>query len=164
MHSRTTGVFSRSAAAEVAKFVGLHSFGTLAHALFDDVALDSGPEPERSEATDRFGARSRSTKAAGRGCDMSAARYQSTADLLDPWGDDVQSGKPPALYQVGAGEPARIEIGPGLVTLLGGAPGKGQDRLDDATGHRRAGALAGSQSARLQRRNEPADSARPPAC
>ena len=36
------------------------------------------------------------------------------------------SGKPPVLFPVGTGELARIEIGPGLVTLLGGAPGAGK--------------------------------------
>ena len=60
---------------------------------------------------------------------MSEARYQSTADLLDPWRDDVLSGKPPTLYPVGTGELARIEIGPGLVTLVGGAPGAGKTAL-----------------------------------
>ena len=34
---------------------------------------------------------------------MSEARFQSTADLLDPWRDDVLSGKPPTLYPVGIG-------------------------------------------------------------
>ena len=60
---------------------------------------------------------------------MSEARFQSTADLLDPWRDDVLSGKPPTLYPVGTGELARIEIGPGLVTLIGGAPGQGKTAL-----------------------------------
>jgi replicative DNA helicase len=60
---------------------------------------------------------------------MSEARYQSAADLLDPWRDDVLSGKPPTLYPVGSGELARIEIGPGLVTLVGGAPGAGKTAL-----------------------------------
>jgi replicative DNA helicase len=60
---------------------------------------------------------------------MSEARYQSMADLLDPWRDDVHSGKPPTLYPVGTGELARIGIGPGLVTLVGGAPGAGKTAL-----------------------------------
>jgi replicative DNA helicase len=60
---------------------------------------------------------------------MSEARFQSTADLLDPWRDDVLSGKPPTLYPVGTDELARIEIGPGLVTLIGGAPGQGKTAL-----------------------------------
>jgi replicative DNA helicase len=60
---------------------------------------------------------------------VSEARYQAVADLLDSWRDDVLSGKPPTLYPVGDGEPARVEIGPGLVTLLGGAPGAGKTAL-----------------------------------
>jgi replicative DNA helicase len=60
---------------------------------------------------------------------MSEARFQSTADLLDPWRDDVLSGEAPTLYRVGTGELARIEIGPGLVTLVGGAPGAGKTAL-----------------------------------
>jgi replicative DNA helicase len=60
---------------------------------------------------------------------MSEARFQTTGDLLDPWRDDVLSGKPPTLYPVGTGELARIEIGPGLFTLIGGAPGLGKTAL-----------------------------------
>ncbi len=60
---------------------------------------------------------------------MSEARFQSVADLLDPWRDDVLSGKPPTLYPIGSGELSRIEIGPGLVTLIGGAPGQGKTAL-----------------------------------
>src|SRR5262249_13414017 len=52
--------------------------------------------------------------------------FVCAADALAGWRDDVLSGKPPVLFPVGAGELARIEIGPGLVTLLGGAPGAGK--------------------------------------
>lgn len=48
------------------------------------------------------------------------------ADALDALRGDLLSGKPPVLYQLGAGELSRIEIGPGLVTLFGGAPGAGK--------------------------------------
>src|SRR5947209_8220766 len=54
------------------------------------------------------------------------ANYVAAADLLDAWRADVVSGAPPILYPIGAGELERIEIGPGLVTLLGGAPGAGK--------------------------------------
>ena len=57
---------------------------------------------------------------------MPNASFITAADALANWRDDVLSGKPPALFPVGTGELARIEIGPGLVTLLGGAPGAGK--------------------------------------
>jgi replicative DNA helicase len=60
---------------------------------------------------------------------MSEARYQAAADLFDAWREDVLSGKPPTLYPVGDVELARLEVGPGLVTLLGGAPGAGKTAL-----------------------------------
>lgn len=52
--------------------------------------------------------------------------YAAAADLLDGWKDDVLTGTPPTFYPIGSGELARIEIGPGLVTLFGGAPGSGK--------------------------------------
>jgi replicative DNA helicase len=64
-----------------------------------------------------------------KGASMTEAHFQAVADLLDPWRDDVLSGKPPTLYQVGTGEFSRLEIGPGLVTLIGGAPGQGKTAL-----------------------------------
>src|SRR5438128_2310309 len=57
---------------------------------------------------------------------MTTANYTAAADLLGTWRDDVLSGTPPTLYPIGTGELGRIEIGPGLVTLLGGAPGAGK--------------------------------------
>jgi replicative DNA helicase len=57
---------------------------------------------------------------------MPDALFQCAADVLAGWRDDVLSGKPPVLFPVGAGELARVEIGPGLVSLIGGAPGAGK--------------------------------------
>jgi replicative DNA helicase len=57
---------------------------------------------------------------------MPEAAFVCAADALAAWRDDVLSGKPPVLFPIGAGELARIEIGPGLVMLLGGAPGAGK--------------------------------------
>ena len=54
------------------------------------------------------------------------ANYIRAADALASWREDVLTGKPPTLYPVGTGDLARLEIGPGLVTLLGGAPGAGK--------------------------------------
>jgi replicative DNA helicase len=51
------------------------------------------------------------------------ASFVCAADALAGWRDDVLSGEPPLVYPAGTGELARLEIGPGLVTLLGGAPG-----------------------------------------
>jgi replicative DNA helicase len=60
---------------------------------------------------------------------VSEARYQTGADLMAGWRDDLLSGRPPRLYRAGVGELAQVEIGPGLVTLLGGAPGAGKTAL-----------------------------------
>jgi replicative DNA helicase len=57
------------------------------------------------------------------------ASFISGADALAGWRDDVLSGKPPVLFPMGTGELARIEIGPGSVALLGGAPGAGKTAL-----------------------------------
>jgi replicative DNA helicase len=54
------------------------------------------------------------------------ASFITAADILDVWRDDLLSGKPPTLYPIGDGELARIEVGPGLVSLIGGAPGAGK--------------------------------------
>lgn len=60
---------------------------------------------------------------------MSEPRYRAAADLFDGWREDILSGTPPTLYPVGSGELARVEIGPGLVSLFGGAPGQGKTAL-----------------------------------
>jgi replicative DNA helicase len=52
--------------------------------------------------------------------------FQTAADVFDTWRDDVHTGGPPVLYPIGSGELGRIEIGPKLVTLIGGAPGAGK--------------------------------------
>ena len=52
--------------------------------------------------------------------------FQTATDIFDRWRDDVLSGSPPVLYPIGVGELARIEIGPKLVTLIGGARGPGR--------------------------------------
>lgn len=54
------------------------------------------------------------------------ARYQPAADVLATWRDDVLAGQPPVLYPIGTGALARLEIGPKLVSLIGGAPGAGK--------------------------------------
>ncbi len=55
-----------------------------------------------------------------------SARFQTAADVLSGWRDDVLSGTPPTRYPIGTGALARVELGPGLVLLFGGAPGAGK--------------------------------------
>ncbi len=57
---------------------------------------------------------------------MDNPNFQSGTDVFDDWRDDLLTGTPPVLYPVGDGELARLEIGPKLVTLLGGPPGVGK--------------------------------------
>ena len=57
---------------------------------------------------------------------MTEAKFITAADALADWRDDLLSGTPPTLYPIGEGDLSRIEIGPGLVTLIGGAPGSGK--------------------------------------
>ena len=57
---------------------------------------------------------------------MSNPTFQTAADVFDGWKDDVLTGSPPVLWPVGSGSLARLEVGPGLITLLGGAPGAGK--------------------------------------
>jgi replicative DNA helicase len=54
------------------------------------------------------------------------ANYQVTADALAEWRGDLLNGTPPTLFPIGEGDLSRIEIGPGMVTLIGGAPGAGK--------------------------------------
>ena len=67
---------------------------------------------------------------------MSEARYQSMADLLDPWRDDVLSGKPPTLYPVGTGELAQDRHRAGTCYAHRRGTGGRQDRPGVAVGAR----------------------------
>ena len=57
---------------------------------------------------------------------MNTPHYQTASDAFDSWHREVITGTAPTFYPVGDGELARIEIGPNLVTLIGGAPGAGK--------------------------------------
>jgi len=57
------------------------------------------------------------------------ANYSTAADVFHEWREDLLTGKTPELWSVGDGELGRVEIGPGLVTLIGGAPGAGKTAL-----------------------------------
>ena len=54
--------------------------------------------------------------------------YIDVSVLFSGWSDDVMTGNGPELWAVGAGF-CGVEIGPGLVCLLGGAPGAGKTAL-----------------------------------
>src|SRR5262245_2055050 len=54
------------------------------------------------------------------------AQFQVATDVLASWREDLLTGNPPTLFPIGTGGLAQIEIGPGLVALLGGAPGAGK--------------------------------------
>ncbi len=57
---------------------------------------------------------------------MNTPHFRTAADVFAGWRDDVLSGTPPTLYPIGTDDLARVEIGPGLVALIGGAPGAGK--------------------------------------
>jgi len=57
------------------------------------------------------------------------AKYETGLDVFDTWRDALFSGTAPPLYSVGAGAFANVEIGPGRVVILGGAPGTGKTAL-----------------------------------
>lgn len=54
---------------------------------------------------------------------LTSARYIGGRQAFGRWTDDVQNGTGPVLYRHTLSHP---EIGPGLVTLIGGAPGGGK--------------------------------------
>lgn len=58
---------------------------------------------------------------------MTKSNYITAADAVDRWRDDVLTGKPPTFYPIAETGPlSRIEVGPKLITLIGGAPGSGK--------------------------------------
>ncbi len=52
--------------------------------------------------------------------------FQVATEVFDQWRENVLTGAPPQLFPIGEGALARVEIGPKLVTLIGGAPGAGK--------------------------------------
>ena len=54
--------------------------------------------------------------------------FISAADAFVDWREDVLTGTPPILFPVAdfSSTLSKLEIGPGLVTLIGGAPGAGK--------------------------------------
>ncbi len=60
---------------------------------------------------------------------MSKPNYIAGADALASWRDELLSGTVPTRYRVGVPALDSIQIGPGMVTLIGGAPGAGKTAL-----------------------------------
>jgi replicative DNA helicase len=55
------------------------------------------------------------------------ARFVSAADTFDLWRDELLTGTPPTFFRVAESGPlSGIEVGPKLITLVGGAPGAGK--------------------------------------
>lgn len=58
---------------------------------------------------------------------MTKANFLIASDVMDNWRDDVLAGVPPTLYRIAeSGALSNIEVGPKLITLIGGAPGSGK--------------------------------------
>lgn len=57
---------------------------------------------------------------------MTQPNYQKASDVFHDWHESVLTNQSPVLYPVGDGPFGQIEIGPGLVTLMGGPPGVGK--------------------------------------
>ena len=57
---------------------------------------------------------------------MPDAKFISAVDVVDSWWDDWLNGTAPITYPVGM---EAVQLGPGTVTLLGGAPGAGKTAL-----------------------------------
>lgn len=66
------------------------------------------------------------TKSSETSSPSSQARFVTGSHVFGRWREDVTTGKGPVLYQHAFPFP---EIGPGLVTLIGGAPGGGKTAL-----------------------------------
>ncbi len=61
---------------------------------------------------------------------MNKAKFTVAADALDRWRDDLLTGKPPVMFRFAEEGPlSQVEIGPQLITLVGGSPGSGKTGL-----------------------------------
>jgi replicative DNA helicase len=58
---------------------------------------------------------------------MNKRRFVVASEALESWRDDLFTGRPPTFFPVADRGPlTRIEVGPKLITLVGGAPGAGK--------------------------------------
>ena len=92
--------------------------------------------------------------------------FISAADAFDDWRDDVLTGGPPVLFPVvdSSSTLSKLEIGPGLVTLIGGALGGRQDGIRHADRCRCTAADTITSSRCLQYRNDARRTAESSAC
>lgn len=61
---------------------------------------------------------------------MNQRRFVTAAEAMESWRDDLFAGKPPTFFPVAESGPlSRIEVGPKLITLIGGSPGAGKSAL-----------------------------------
>ena len=116
------------AAAELAELHEAVGFDGLAHALLAEAALDSGLTPSEAKRQIDCGlAHGRRQTGRGRACLKHASNPSPTCSTLGATTFSAASRRP--SIRSASGELARIEIGPGLVTLIGGAPGQGKTAL-----------------------------------
>ena len=59
--------------------------------------------------------------------------FVAGADLFDVWNTSIFDHTPPPTWKIGAAFD-HVEIAPGRVVLLGGAPGSGKTGVDHANG------------------------------
>ena len=58
---------------------------------------------------------------------MNEAKFITAADAMDNWREQILIGEPPKFYPIADNGPlSKIEMGPKLITLIGGAPGSGK--------------------------------------
>ncbi len=55
--------------------------------------------------------------------------FRPASDLFAEWQKTFRSGELPPRYAVGEGDLAAVDVGPGRIMLLGGAPGEGKTAL-----------------------------------
>lgn len=55
--------------------------------------------------------------------------FTTAVNVMASWAGSVREGRGPTLFPVGTGPLSQVEIGPGLIALLGGQPGAGKTAL-----------------------------------
>jgi hypothetical protein len=55
--------------------------------------------------------------------------FATVSELFGQWKEDVLSDEPPATWSIGDPAFAHVEVAPGCISVLGGAPGSGKTAL-----------------------------------